>query len=293
MNLQALQQVLSTALPHLACPRCGSAFALVGTSLKCAANHCYDLCAKGYVNLAPQHDQTKEKYDAALFQSRARILAGGFYQPVLDAVSRMIARKHGDAAFTLVDAGCGEGFYTRQLAQRFPAATMIGLDLSRDGIRAAARQVGKALWLVADLKQLPLADHQTDVVLDVFTPANYEEFHRVLKPDGELIKVIPDADYLAEIRTAFQLYLRQEGYSNQQVLDHLAKHADILEQAEIRQTFSLTQEDSRCFLSMTPMGFSVPEEVLVNTTLSEITLHLQVLRCKVHTIHTKRAVTFE
>lgn len=281
MNLKTLQRLLSPALPKLACPRCGGAFTLAGTSLRCTNNHCYDLCAKGYVNLAPQHDQRKEKYDAALFESRNRILSDGFYQPVLDAIACMLRKKHHDEPFTLVDAGCGEGYYTRRLAADFPASTFIGLDLSRDGIRAAARQPGMVLWLVADLKQLPLADHQTDVVLDVFTPANYDEFARVLKPEGELIKVIPDSDYLSEIRSAFQPFLRQEGYSNQQVLDHLDRHAQVLERVEIRKTFPLTEEQSRCFLHMTPMGFSVPDEVRKQTVLKEITLHLQVLRCKV------------
>jgi len=284
MNLQTLIRLLTPALPHLACPRCGSRFALTDTSVKCENNHCYDLCAKGYINFAPQHDQTKEKYDAALFQSRNRILTDGFYLPVLNAVARMLEAKHGSKPFTLLDAGCGEGYYARQLAQQFSHSTIIGLDLSRDGIRAAARQPGDVLWLVGDLKQLPLADHQADYVLDVFTPANYDEFARVLTPDGELIKVIPDSDYLSEIRNVFQPYLRQEGYSNQLVLDHLSKNAEILEKVEIRKTFPLSEEQSRCFMNMTPMSFSVPGEVLEKTVLEQITLHLKVLRCRVHTI---------
>lgn len=281
MNLQTLTHLLTASLPHLACPRCGSSFSLTGTSIKCEKNHCYDLCAKGYINVAPQHDQSKEKYDAILFQSRNRILTDGFYQPVLDVIARMLKARHADMPFLLLDAGCGEGYYARQLAQQFHEASIIGLDLSRDGIRAAARQPGNVLWMVGDLKQLPLADNQADYVLDVFTPANYEEFARVLKPDGELIKVIPDSDYLAEIRHAFRSHLRQEGYSNQQVLDHLNQNADILEQTEIHQIFPLNEEQSRCFLNMTPMSFSVPREVLEETVLKEITLHLQVLRCRV------------
>ncbi len=282
MNLKTLTRVLTPTLPRLACPRCGQAFSLQGASLKCTAGHCYDLCAKGYINLAPQHDQSKEKYDAALFESRSSILEGGFYQPVLETISGMLRSGFANAPFTLLDAGCGEGYYARQLALQYPASTIIGLDLSRDGIRAAARKPGDVLWLVGDLKRLPLADHQTDVVLDVFTPASYDEFYRILKPEGELIKVIPDTDYLAEIRSAFQPYLRQESYSNRQVLEHLTRHGDILEQIEIRRTFPLTPEQSRCFLSMTPMGFSVPDEAVEETVLKEITLHLQVLRCRLH-----------
>ncbi len=281
MSLKRVQEQLIPQLHRLCCPRCGQPFAMDVSSLRCSNGHCYDLSAKGYVNLAPQHNQSKEKYDADLFASRSRVLEDGFYQPVADAVSDMLKTRYASSPFTLLDAGCGEGYYSRLLAERFSSASVIGVDLSRDGIIAAARKPGRALWLVADLKQLPLTDHQTDCVLDVFTPANYQEFARVLKPEGELIKVIPDADYLCEIRSAFQPYLLKEGYSNQQVLDHLERHCQILEQVIIRKTFPLTPEQSRCFLRMTPMGFSVPREQLADTLLDQITLHLRVLRCRI------------
>ncbi len=280
MKLQTLERILQKNMPLLACPRCVQPFSLSGTSLRCTAGHCYDLCAKGYVNLAPQHDQSREKYDATLFESRSIVLESGFYAPVLDTIADMLAARFGSQPFSLMDAGCGEGYYARSLAARFPAASIVGLDLSRDGIRAAARKPGEVLWLVADLKQLPLANQSTDVVLDVLTPASYDAFRRVLKPDGELIKVIPDSDYLAEIRSAFQPHLRQEGYSNQQVLEHLSKHAQILEQREVRRTLPLTPEQAQAFLHMTPMGFSVPEEVRRSVQLQQITLHLQVVRCR-------------
>lgn len=282
MNIKTLRGILETDLPLLACPRCGQSFSLSGNSLRCAGNHCYDLAAKGYVNLAPQHDQSREKYDAALFESRSIVLESGFYAPVLEAVAGMLAKRFGNNPFSLADAGCGEGYYARSLAGLFPAASVIGLDLSRDGILAAARKPGDVLWLVADLKQPPLAPGGMDVVLDVLTPASYDTFRRVLKPCGELIKVIPDADYLKEIRQAFQPHLRQEGYSNMQVLEHLGRHAEILEQQEVYQTLPLTAEQSRAFLQMTPMGFSVPEEVRNAVTLDHITLHLQVIRCKLN-----------
>lgn len=280
MNLKTLTGILEKDLPLLACPRCGEAFVLSGASLRCGGGHCYDLCAKGYVNLAPQHDQSREKYDAALFESRSIVLESGFYAPVLDTIAGILRSRYGNAPFSLMDAGCGEGYYARNLAALFPAASVMGLDLSRDGIRAAARKPGQVLWLVADLKQLPLTDHGTDVVLDVLTPASYDAFRRVLKKDGELIKVIPDSDYLCEIRNAFKSHLRQDSYSNQQVLEHLSKHAQILEQQQVRQTLPLTPEQAQAFLHMTPMGFSVPEEVRKSVQLDRITLHLQVVRCR-------------
>jgi len=41
--------------------------------------------------------------------------------------------------FAVLDAGCGEGSYPCQIANRFPQARVIGLDLSRDAITAAAK----------------------------------------------------------------------------------------------------------------------------------------------------------
>ena len=73
---------LSPLLHALQCPRCGGAFALTEQSLICENGHCYDLSRRGYVNLAPDHRQSGDKYDETLFESRGRVFAGGFYAPV-------------------------------------------------------------------------------------------------------------------------------------------------------------------------------------------------------------------
>ena len=109
---------LSPLLPALQCPRCGGAFSLTDQSLICENGHCYDLSRRGYVNLAPSHRQSGDKYDETLFESRGRVFAGGFYAPVQDALCAALADRSGP--FTLVDAGCGEGYYARAVQARFP-----------------------------------------------------------------------------------------------------------------------------------------------------------------------------
>ena len=269
---------ISPLLPQLRCPRCASPFALAEQSLVCANRHCYDLSRKGYINLAPSHDQSAEKYDAQLFDSRRIVLEGGFYQPVLQAVASLLPA---DASFTLLDVGCGEGWYARSLADQFANGIFWGLDISRDAITAAARVPCRANWLVADLKHLPFADGCADVVLDVLTPADYAAFARVLKPGGRLIKVIPGESYLEEVRRAVAPWLRGgDSYDNSRVLEHLKQHAIIDGQIEIRRTLPITPEQSRAFLRMTPMTFSVPAEVLEKIALETITIHMQVLSCR-------------
>jgi len=277
MKPAVLAQKLAPLMPVLRCPRCQSAFALNGTSLICENRHCYDLSKRGYVNLAPSHDQAAEKYDAELFDSRRLVFEHGFYQPIAEAIAQWLP----DAPITVLDAGCGEGYYARLLAEQFPRAQLIGLDISRDAITAAAREPGRANWLVADLKRLPVADHSADLLLDVLTPADYAEFRRVIKPDGLMIKVVPGSDYLCEVRKAVAPWLRSgDTYDNTRVIDHLREHADILEECEVRLTRPLSSDESHAFLRMTPMTFSVPAEVLDTLELSQITIHMHVLKCR-------------
>ena len=269
---------LSPLLPRLRCPRCASAFSLDQQSLVCENRHCYDLSRKGYVNLAPSHDQDAEKYGAELFDSRRKVFENGFYAPVAGAIAQMLPE---DEELLVLDVGCGEGYYARLLSEQFPTAQFLGLDISRDAVTAAARIPSRVNWLVADLKHLPVADSAADVVLDVLTPADYEAFRRVLKPDGTLIKVIPGADYLCEVRKAVAPWLKNGAeYDNTRVIDHLQVNAEVIGQREIRITTPLTPELSHAFLRMTPMTFSVPEEALGTLSLSEITIHMHVLQCR-------------
>lgn len=277
MKPAVLAQRLAPLMPAMRCPRCQSAFALNGASLVCENRHTYDLSRRGYINLAPAHDQNAEKYDAELFDSRRLIFEHGFYLPVAEAIAAAMP----EGPVNVLDAGCGEGYYARLLAQRFPLAQFVGLDISRDAVTAAAKEQSPANWMVADLKHIPFADDSADVLLDVLTPADYAEFGRVLKPEGLIIKVVPGADYLYEVRKAVAPWLRSgDSYDNARVVSHMKEHADILQEKELRITRELTAEESRAFLRMTPMTFSVPEEVLETLSLSQITVHMHVFTCR-------------
>lgn len=280
MKVSTLQAKLLPALPFLCCPICGEAFESSGSALKCLNGHTYDLSSRGYVNLAPGHNQSKEKYDIELFASRQRIFESGFYIPILQTIETIFYNLYGTTPFTLADIGCGEGYYARALAQRFPHCLCFGLDISRDGIQQAARGGSEPHWLVADLKRLPIQQGVMDAILDILTPADYASFKRILKPHGTLVKVIPGNDYLLEIREAIAPYLRCSAYDNQRVLEHLERHAHIKERITIRQTCPLTPEQCADFLRMTPMTFSVAESALANISLKHITIHMEVLRCQ-------------
>ena len=283
MKLERVIQKLLPVLPILQCPKCGTAFTVHGSSLCCEKNHCFDLSSKGYVNVAPNHRQDTDKYDESLFLSRSEIMQGSYYDQLRHLLVDLI-KAHGFVDhFTLVDVGCGEGTHTEFLAQNFPNANVIGTDISRAAIQKAAGGMTKANWMICDLKKMPLQTHSADVLLDILTPADYSEFARVLKPDGILIKVFPDDLYLQEIRNAVAPYLSSaEGYHSMRVGDHLTAHADVLNDCRVFEQFPLDEQASQAFLRMTPMTFSVPQEVLQDIRITEITIALHVCCCRLN-----------
>ena len=253
----------------LRCPICGGDFALEGGSLICAKRHCYDVARQGHVNLAPAAKDSF--YTKALFESRAKVFEADVFAPVVQAISEAVDRHVRGERSVLLDAGCGEGYYTKAVC---PAREMvrIGFDLSKEAVRLAARGEKTASFFVGDLAHIPMKDHSADVLLDVFTPANYAEFARVLKPGGVLVKLAPRSGYLKELREAAIGLLRNAEYDGGQVERYAAERMDILEKREITYSLPVTQELVAHLARMTPMLAGVDVGALDLSHITQITI---------------------
>lgn len=251
----------------LRCPVCGAAFSQCGASLRCKSGHTFDPSGKGYVHFAPNAGPSR--YDAALFEARRRILTAGFYDTVKEAIRKAFPKD----ANVVFDAGCGDGSFTKALQGK----TTVGLDLSKDAIRLAARGGGPVLWMVGDLTRIPLQNDSVDVILNLFSPAHYAEFSRVLKKDGLLLKLVPQSGYLREIRALAGLGV----YSNDAVVSHLAEQFRLRDRIRLTRTFPLTEAQARDFLVMTPLTFGVAVESLDASRLTEITIDVELLIAEV------------
>ena len=278
-NLKPKLQRFASA-SAFACPICQENLTLVETSLKCDHRHSFDLAKFGYVNLAPQIKQSAN-YDKENFQNRQQILEAGFYQAILEGISDLLATK--PSAKTILDIGCGEGFYSRKLQEVHPDKTFYAFDISKDSVQIAAKSEPNwaVNWFVGDLARLPIKDASMDILLDIFSPANYGEFRRVLSKDGILIKVIPTENHLKEIRQMVQGQLTKKDYSNQDIKEHFQEHFSIQSSQIASLTKHITAEQRQAILSMTPLLFHVDQSKIDWNQLAEITIEAEILVGKV------------
>lgn len=278
-NLKPKLQRFASATAF-ACPICQENLTLLENSLKCCNRHSFDLAKFGYVNLAPQIKQSAN-YDKENFQNRQQILEAGFYQAILNAVSDLLASSK--TTTTILDIGCGEGFYSRKLQESHSEKTFYAFDISKDSVQIAAKSEPNwaVNWFVGDLARLPIKDASMDILLDIFSPANYGEFRRVLSKDGILIKVIPTENHLKEIRQRVQDQLTNKDYSNQDIKNHFQEHFTILSSQTASLTKTITAEQLQALLSMTPLLFHIDQSKIDWSQLTEITIEAEVLVGKV------------
>ena len=278
-NLKPKLQRFASATAF-ACPICQENLTLVESSLKCNNRHSFDLAKFGYVNLAPQIKQSAN-YDKENFQNRQQILEAGFYQAILEGVSDLLAAN--PSAKTVLDIGCGEGFYSRKLQESHSDKTFYAFDISKDSVQIAAKSEPNwaVNWFVGDLARLPIKDGSMDILLDIFSPANYGEFRRVLSKDGILIKVIPTKNHLKELRQKVQDQLIKKDYSNQDIKNHFQEHFTILSSKTASLTKPITAEQLQALLSMTPLLFHVDQSKIDWSQLTEITIEAEILVGKV------------
>ena len=195
-----------TPFQALACPLDGAPLHGNGSTWRCATGHAFDIASQGYTHLLPvQKKRSLDPGDSKeMVAARRRFLNLGFYQAIAAAVSRAaLADLPPMAKASCLDAGCGEGYYLRQLAaaasdgQRL---ALLGLDISKWAVLSAAKQDRRPNWVVGSNANLPVLSGTLDRVLCLFGFPVHAEFARVLKPGGQLLQVDAGPDHLRELR---------------------------------------------------------------------------------------------
>lgn len=212
-----------------------------------ARKHCYDFSSRGYVNLAGSRGTTGDSKQAV--RSRTDFLNKGYYAPIADRLVELI-KKYKSEGF-VVDAGCGEGYYTERVASC--GYRVMGIDLSKFAVDTLASRLRcktnkDAFAVVSSIFEMPLTDGCADAVLSIFAPCAEAEIYRVLSNDGIFIVVSAGKEHLMGLKRA----IYSNAYENEERAD-MPRGLRFLEKSSLSYEISIgTNKEILDLFSMTP-----------------------------------------
>ena len=242
------------------CPICAAPLERNGRTYRCPDRHCYDIAREGYVHLLPANKKHSANPgdDREMATARTRFLDGGWYAPLREELCRLVLT-HTRQSPAVLDAGCGEGYYTNGIfsalnnAGRSPK--LAGIDLSKTALKKAARRTPEGEFAVASVYHLPVANEAADLLLDCFAPLALEEYLRVLKEGGVFLYVVPAAKHLMEMKAV----LYENPYENQE--ENIAYGGfDYLEVVPVETLLHLDHDALMDLFGMTPYTWKTPRE---------------------------------
>jgi len=167
----------------------------------------------------------------------------------------------------ILDAGSGTGWGTRQLAQRYPDAQMVALDIAIGMLHISRGRSGwwqklfggaRQAQVCADVEALPLAANSVEMAWSNLTvqwcndlPAAFAELHRVLKADGLLMFSTFGPDTLKELRMAFDGVDRHNHlnrFTDMHDIGDMLAHSGFAEPVMEMELLTLTYDDVRSVL---------------------------------------------
>lgn len=220
-----------------------------------ARRHCFDFSKDGYLSL-PQSSGGGDSKGAV--DARRSFLDKGYYEPLALAVSKAVTKYIGQDAI-VIDAGCGEGYYTSMIAKC--VSGVIGFDLSKFACAAGAKRAKREGWdnllySTASVFELPIKDGAADSVVNIFAPCAEDEYKRVLRDGGYLFVVGAGKEHLMGLKRAIydDVYENGERADMPESMEHIEK---IVARHEIVVN---GDEDISALFSMTPYYWRTSEQ---------------------------------
>ncbi|MDY1038237.1 23S rRNA (guanine(745)-N(1))-methyltransferase [Lelliottia sp. CFBP8978] len=242
------------------CPLCHALLTHAENSFTCPQGHRFDKAKEGYVNLLPvQHKRSRDPGDSAeMMQARRAFLEAGHYQPLRDAVAKWLSMTLDEKASSILDIGCGEGYYTAAFAKvaASKGAQTFGLDVSKSAIRAAAKRYPQVTFCVASSHRLPFEEASQDAIIRIYAPCKAEELARVVKPGGWVVTVTPGPKHLMEMKGLIYDEVHLHAAHSEQLAGFTLK-----EEQSLGYEMRLKGEEAVALLQMTPFAWRAKQSV--------------------------------
>lgn len=253
-------------LSNLQCPLCQQGLSQTEQSWRCPSGHSFDIARQGYVNLLPvQNKRSKDPGDSRdMVNARRDFLDTGVYQPLAAAInSKLMPLLTEGKTVSILDAGCGEGYYLNQLCHallpRQPAIQACGLDISKWAVRACRARNPGLEGVVASNRQLPFSTSSQDIVLCNFGFPVFDEFKRVLKPGGLIVMLDAGPDHLIELRERLYPEVRRNPVSS--LAAELNEQWQLVVDQQLNYSSpTIPQQQLQWLLAMTPHFYRSSQE---------------------------------
>jgi len=244
----------------LRCPVCAGAFVAdddARAPLRCAAGHSFDVGKDGTVHLLPAgHGMTRRVGDdAAMIAARTAFFSRGHYRALSTAIADAVNAALPTQRRALVgDIGCGDGSHTSVIVEAVAdRAHVVGVDLAKDAVKAAARRERSATFIVGDATRLPFADGAIDVAVVAFAPRPTDELARVAHHHGALVVAIPEPEHLRTLVVRFGGIGMAKDKATA-VVQALAPAFALQAETVVDEPLHLSAADAALALQMTPHG---------------------------------------
>lgn len=268
------------------CPSCASTLERENSTFGCEHGHRFDLAKEGYLNLllAQARKSHDPGYSKAMIASRHAFFSRGHYEQLADTIAEIVAsyvapRDNAVSAARVLDAGCGEGYYVRRIRnwceQQQLAIDLCGIDISKHGVKLAAKRDPQSAYAVASSHDLPLPDQCADVIFTHFSPVFAESFRRVARPSAVVLVGSPGPMHLFGLKEL--VYERPAQHEETHALANETGF-ELIETHQIQYELSLRDNASITdLLAMTPFYWSASEETQAAlVTRTELTTDIDV-----------------
>ncbi len=214
----------------------------------------------------------------------------GLFDPLTSLITELIyghtSRRRKESDTLLLDVGSGEGYVLSSIVSNLhencvPSLQTVGLDISRQGIRMASQKDRSTIWCIANTaKRLPFSSECFSVVINILSPHNSDEFQRIIRKGGLLIKVVPLNKHLIELRQALYEQPREQPFSDKEPVRELGTHFTSVTKHPLCYTQKLPKRSVSDLIRMTPLFWKSKKErieTLEAEGLSQITLDFSVI----------------
>jgi 23S rRNA (guanine745-N1)-methyltransferase len=189
--------------------------------------------------------------NVAMVKGRREFLRAGHYQAFANAITALLKEcPLANRNMALLDAGCGEGFYTEQIQKTFNSHHIYGLDISKPAITAAASDKNIE-WCVASSNCPPFIEASFDVIISVFSRIERDAFLRLLKSKGYILYAGPGDNHLHALRSI--IYDEVNHYSTEKHHEYFGDDFTLVKTVTLQVPIQLNKHSQIMqLLSMTP-----------------------------------------